>query len=62
MGSLFVVSRFQHPPQRTASPASRALSGQGSHVPYMVYTNGSEGFFITGAGVAAATRVPLRTE
>ena len=39
-----------------------ALSGQGSHVPYMVYTNGSEGFFITGAGVAAATRVPLRTE
>ena len=53
-------------PQRTASPAPRAqggaLSGQGSHVPYMVYTNGSEGFFITGAGVAAATRVPLRTE
>ena len=53
-------------PQRTASPVPRrrggALSGQGSHVPYMVYTNGSEGFFITGAGVAAATRVPLRTE
>ena len=33
-----------------------------SILPYMVYTNGSEGFFITGAGVAAATRVPLRTE
>ena len=63
-GSFFIGK--ENIPQRTASPAPRAqggaLSGQGSHVPYMVYTNGSEGFFITGAGVAAATRVPLRTE
>lgn len=29
---------------------------------YIVYTNGSPGFFSTGAGVAAATRVPLRTD
>ena len=27
MGSLFAVSRFQHPPQGTASPAPRAQGG-----------------------------------
>lgn len=65
-GVAFCRFPLSTPPAGDSVPGAprtgRRPAGQGSHVPYMVYTNGSEGFFITGAGVAAATRVPLRTE
>ena len=61
--------RFGDFPSQSAAPTAPPRGGsQGADKSvrpssfYIVYTNGSPGFFSTGAGVAAATRVPLRTD